>query len=58
MFLLTYTYTNDEGMFDRSYSWYETEEEMLKDIEFMKSCIEDLEIETSIEIYNSREINI
>ena len=55
-FLLTYSFENDEGMSDSSFNWYETEEEMYKDIEYMKKYTKDLEVIEAFEILSYREI--
>jgi len=57
-FLLTFTYENDDGYEDRDYKWYETEEEMLKDIEDMREYTKDLEVNKAMEITSVRMIEV
>ncbi len=56
-FLLTYSYENDEGRTDANYSWYESEEEMNDDIQFMKNTLHDFRINEAMEIMQVRNIN-
>jgi len=57
-FLLTFSYENDEGMFDEDFKWYKSEEAMLKDIEDMKKYTKDLIVLEAIEILSLRIIEI
>jgi len=57
-FLLTFSFENDEGMDDKDFKWYESEEEMIQDIEDMKKYTKDLMVIEAMEILDSREINI
>jgi len=57
-FLLTFSFENDEGMDDKDFKWYETEEEMLKDIEDMKAYTKDLEVMEAIEMLSFRLIEV
>ena len=55
-FLLLYSFENLEGMMERGYKWYQTEEELVEDIEDMKEYIKDFTVNDAIEILQLREI--
>ncbi len=55
-FLLLYSFENMEGMMERGYKWYQTEEELVEDIEDMKEYIKDFTVNDAIEILQLREI--
>lgn len=55
-FLLLYSFENMEGMMERGYKWYQTEEELVEDIEDMKEYIKDFTVNDTIEILQLREI--
>lgn len=57
-FLLLYSFENMEGMMERGYKWYQTEEELVEDIEDMKEYIKDFTVNDAIEILQLREIVI
>ena len=57
-FLLTYSFENNEGMYDQNFGWYETREEMIEDIEAKESCLKDFKIIEAIEILNSRKMEL
>ena len=55
-FLLLYSFENMEGMMERGYKWYQTEEELVEDIEDMKEYIKDFTVNDAIEILQLREV--
>jgi len=57
-FLLLYSFENMEGMMERGYKWYQTEEELVEDIEDMKEYIKDFTVNDTIEILQARDIVI
>ena len=57
-FLLLYSFENLEGMMERGYKWYQTEEELVEDIEDMKEYIKDFTVNDAIEIFQARDIVI
>lgn len=57
-FLLLYSFENMEGMMERGYKWYQTEEELVEDIEDMKEYIKDFTVNDAIEILQARDIVI
>lgn len=57
-FLLLYSFENMEGMMERGYKWYQTEEELVEDIEDMKEYIKDFTVNDAIEIFQARDIVI
>lgn len=57
-FLLLYSFENMEGMMERCYKWYQTEEELVEDIEDMKEYIKDFTVNDAIEIFQARDIVI
>lgn len=57
-FLLLYSFENMEEMMERGYKWYQTEEELVEDIEDMKEYIKDFTVNDAIEILQLREIVI
>ena len=57
-FLLLYSFENMEGMMERGYKWYQTEKELVEDIEDMKEYIKDFTVNDAIEIFQARDIVI
>ena len=57
-FLSLYSFENMEGMMERGYKWYQTEEELVEDIEDMKEYIKDFTVNDAIEILQARDIVI
>jgi hypothetical protein len=58
IFLLTYRYENEEGMYVTDYEWYKTKEDMIKDIEFLREFLKDFEIHDAMEILNYNDLEI
>lgn len=57
-FLITYSYENNEGMTDFGYSWYESEESMIEDVDFKRGFLKDFEIQDAMEILGVRNIDL
>ncbi len=57
-FLLTYGFENMEGMCQKNFKWYLTEEEMMQDIEDMKEYLTDFGVIKAMEILNVRNIEL
>ena len=57
-FLSLYSFENMEGMMERGYKWYQTEEELVENIEDMKEYIKDFTVNDAIEILQARDIVI
>jgi hypothetical protein len=57
-FLLLCSYENMEGMLERDFEWYQTEENMRESIEDKKEFIKDFTVNKAIEILQVRNIEI
>jgi hypothetical protein len=57
-FLLLYSYENMEGMLERNFEWYQTEEKMRESIEDKKEFIKDFTVNKAMEILQVRNIEI
>lgn len=57
-FLLLCSYENMEGMLERDFEWYQTEENMRESIEDKKEFIKDFTVNKAIEILQVRNIGI
>jgi len=58
IFLLLCSYENMEGMLERDFEWYQTEEKMRESIEDKKEFIKDFTVNKAIEILQVRNIEI
>ena len=55
-FLLTYNYENSEGIYDSDYAWFESEDEMREEIDFLKEKHKKFKVNEMFEIINAREV--
>ena len=58
IFLLLCSYENMEGMLERDFEWYQTEENMRESIEDKKEFIKDFTVNKAMEILQVRNIEI
>ena len=58
LFLVTYFYENDEGMSDRDYALFATEEKMLNGIEDIKEYNRKVVINRAMEILVKKEFDL
>ena len=54
--LLLYSFENMEGMLERNFEWYQTEEQMRESIEDKKEYIKDFAVNKAMEILQVRNI--
>lgn len=57
-FLLLCSYENMEGMLERDFEWYQTEENMRESIEDKKEFIKDFTVNKAIELLQIRNIKL
>jgi hypothetical protein len=57
-FLLLCSYENMEGMLERNFEWYQTEEKLRESIEDKKEFIKDFTVNKAMEILQVRNIEI
>ena len=57
-FLITFDYGTEEGKMGSTYNWFESEEEMRKGIEGLKTIYKTFEVIEVLEVIASREVEL
>ena len=56
--LLLYSFENMEGMLERNFEWFETEQQLKENIEDKKEYIEDFTVNKAMELLQIRNIKL